>query len=127
MSNNGSTQVPPNSTGNLIDCSSLSVGGVTAYRQRVVLADNVHSANFATVSAGSLQVIVENASLVVSGQVSLGPGTSNIGTINNISAGVVLAAGAANIGSINNISAPVVLAAGTNNIGTINNISATVN
>jgi len=111
--NNGSTIVPPNSTGNQIDCSSLSVGGVTAYRQRVVLADNTHSANFATVSAGSLQVIVENASLVVSGQVSvtgsvavstLGAGTNHIGEV-NISlmpqVSVLNVAGTAHMGEVN--------------------------
>lgn len=113
MSNNGTTVVPPNSTGNAIDCSSLSSGGVTVYRQRVVLADNTHSANFATVSAGSLQVIVENASLVVSGQVSvtgsvavstLGAGTNHIGEV-NISlmpqVSVLNVAGTAHIGEVN--------------------------
>lgn len=140
MSNNGTTVVPPNSTGNAIDCSSLSSGGVTVYRQRVVLADNTHSANFATVSAGSLQVIVENASLVVSGQVSvtgsvavstLGAGTNHIGEV-NISlmpqVSVLNVAGTAHIGEVNvSLMPAVVIAAGTNNIGFINGISATVN
>jgi hypothetical protein len=67
-----------------------------------------------------------SATVVVSGTVSLGASTANIGTINNISAAVVLAAGTANIGSINNISAAIVLAAGSANIGSINNISAAV-
>lgn len=121
MANNGSTVVPPNSTGNAIDCSSLSVGGIVAYRQRVVIADNTRSANFALVSAGSLQVIVENASVVVSGQVSLGPGTSNIGSINNISAAVQLAAGTAHVGEFNiSLMPAVVNAAGTNHIGEVN-------
>lgn len=140
MSNNGTTVVPPNSTGNAIDCSSLSSGGVTVYRQRVVLADNTHSANFATVSAGSLQVIVENASLVVSGQVSvtgsvavstLGAGANHIGEV-NISlmpqVSVLNVAGTAHIGEVNvSLMPAVVIAAGTNNIGFINGISATVN
>jgi hypothetical protein len=141
MSNNGSTQVPPNSTGNLIDCSSLSSGGVTVYRQRVVISDNARSANFATVSAGSLQVIVTN-NPVVTGQVSIAAGTSKIGFIGKISAGVVvsgqvsvtgsvavssLGAGANHIGEVNiSIMPAVVLAAGTNNIGTIQAISAPV-
>ena len=72
-----------------------------------------------------------SATVVVSGTVSLGASTANIGTVNNISAtlSTVLAAGTANIGTLNNISATLstVLAAGTANIGSINNISATVN
>lgn len=133
MSNNGTTVVPPNSTGNAIDCSSLSSGGVTVYRQRVVLADNTHSANFATVSAGSLQVIVENASLVVSGQVSvtgsvavstLGAGTNHIGEV-NISlmpqVSVLNVAGTAHIGEVNiSLMPAVALAAGTQHVGEVN-------
>lgn len=133
MNNNGTTVVPPNSTGNAIDCSSLSSGGVTVYRQRVVLADNTHSANFATVSAGSLQVIVENASLVVSGQVSvtgsvvvstLGAGTNHIGEV-NISlmpqVSVLNVAGTAHIGEVNiSLMPAVALAAGTQHVGEVN-------
>lgn len=151
MANDGSTQVPPNSTGNKIDCSSLSVGGATVYRQRVVLSDNTHSANFATVSAGSLQVIVENASLAVTGAVSIAAGTSKIGYLQKISASVTvqgnvgIAAGTNHIGEVNislmpavvvtsitnaiNVSAmpAVAIATGTNKIGSIKFISATVN
>lgn len=138
MANDGYTQVPPNSTGNKVDCASLSSGANTVYRQRIVIADNTRSANFAVVSSGSLQVLVQNAVAIsgsvlaaVSGQVSLGPGTSNIGTINNISAAVSLAAGTNNIGAVSNaagtaLMGAVSLAAGTANIGFLNNISATV-
>jgi hypothetical protein len=143
MSKDGIVQLPQNGQGAKIDCTSLSVAGAVVMRQRVVIGDSVASANFATVTGGALQVYVTGTQNVT-GQVSIGPGTSNIGTINNISAAVsvtlpanigivnnisapvVLAAGTSNIGTINNISAPVVLAAGTNNIGTINNISAAV-
>jgi hypothetical protein len=108
MANNGGVVVPPDSTGKQVDCSSLSVGGVTSYRQRIVIADPSKSANFALCSAGALQVIV------TTGAVSLAAGTSKIGFIGKISAGVAvtgtvsLGAGTANIGSINNISAVVV-------------------
>lgn len=120
MAGNGSVTVPPDSTGKIIDCTSLSVGGAIVVRQRIVIADPTASAGFAAVTAGALQVNVQNK-VAISGSVAIS------GTIDKISAAVALAAGAANIGFINNISAPVVLAAGTNNIGFINGISATVN
>ena len=150
-------RVPPDSTGKKIDAASLDVGVDTVYRQRIVLADNAATQEFATVVGGILQVggtVNLSATAAVSGTVNisgtvqvaiatpftinnisatvnavLGAGTSNIGSINNISRTVaaVLAAGTANIGTINNISAAVALAAGTANIGSINNVSATVN
>lgn len=193
MAKDGFVQVPPNSTGAEIDCSSLSVAGQVVMRQRVVVGDPTRSANFALVSAGSMQVTVQNT-VPVSGQVSvtgsvaisntvtvqgqisvtggvvlnagtfhigevnvslmpqvsvlnvagvahmgevnislmpavvLAAGAANIGTINNISAGVVLAAGAAHVGEVNvSIMPAVVLAAGAANIGSINGISANVN
>lgn len=150
MAGNGNVVVPPDSTGKAIDCASLSAGGVTVYRQRVVIADGTRSANFAVCSAGSLQTTVQNT-VTVSGQVSvtgsvaisnnlnisampsvvLAAGTALIGAVSNgagtaLMGAVSLAAGTANIGFINGISAPVVLAAGGNNIGTINAISAAV-
>lgn len=126
MANNGSTIVPPNSTGNAIDCSSLSVGGVVSYRQRVVIADNTRSANFALVSAGSLQVLVENT-VNVGGAVSLAAGTSKIGFLQKISASVTvqgnvgLNAGTNHIGEFNiSLMPAVVLAAGTAHAGEFN-------
>jgi len=136
MAADGFVQVPPNSTGGKVDCSSLSVAGATVVRQRVVIGDNAHSANFANVTNGALQVggTLDNisATVTVAGTVTLGAGSNNIGTVQAISAPVVLAAGANNIGKINNISATVVvsgtvsLGASTANIGVLNNISATV-
>lgn len=153
-------RVPADSVGKRVDATSLDVGADTVYRQRIVIGDNSATAQFATVTGGALVVtgtinvsamptvtvslaagsILDSisATVGVKGQVSIGPGTSNIGFINNISATVAvtgtvaLVAGAANIGFINNISATVLvagnvsLAAGTSNIGFINNISATV-
>ncbi len=92
-------QVPIDSLGKQVDTAQLPVGGQTVQRQRIVIGDNSATAQFATVTAGAL---------LVTGTVSLGASTANIGTINNISAAVVLAAGAANVGTINNISATVV-------------------
>lgn len=129
MAGNGVVQVPPDSTGKQIDCSSLSAGGATVYRQRIVIADPTHSANLAVVSSGSLQVLVQNT-VGISGQVSvtgsvavsnIGAGTNHIGEVNiSLMPAVALAAGAANIGSINNISAAVALAAGAAHIGEVN-------
>ena len=134
----GIVQVPPDSTGKKIDAASLAVGVNTVMRQRIVIADNSASAQFATVTAGAL-VVTGNINIsampsvtLAGGAVSLAAGTSNIGFINNISAtvtvqgSVILAAGTANFGTINNISAGVVLAAGVANIGFLNGISATV-
>lgn len=105
----GVVQVPPDSTGKKIDCASVSVSGATVYRQVVVIGDPTSSAGYATVTGGAVKV---------SGQVSLGPSTNNIGAVS-------LAAGTANIGFINNISAPVVLGAGTALIGAISNAAGT--
>lgn len=139
MAKDGFVQLPPDSTGKRADAASISVGAATVYRQRIIIADNIASATFATIlssgpagTEGGLVVRnIPSGTQTVAGTVSLGAGTANIGSINNISATIaaVLAAGTANIGSINNISANVnvVVQAGANNIGTINNISATVN
>lgn len=126
MSGNGFVQVPPNSTGAEIDCSSLSVGGQVVMRQRVVLGDPTHSANFATVSSGSLQVLVENT-VTIGGAVSLAAGTSKIGFLQKISASVTvqgnvgLNAGTNHVGEVNiSLMPAVVLAAGAAHIGEVN-------
>lgn len=128
MAGSGKVVVPPDSTGANIDCTSISAGGTTVMRQRVVIADPTQSAGFAVVTAGSLQVFVKNASVAVSGQVSV-TGSVAVSSLPNVNISampaVSLAAGVANIGSINNISATVNVAV-TNQI-TIANISATVN
>src|SRR5574337_789677 len=103
-----SVQVPPDSTGKVIDTASLNVGGVTAERQRIVIGDNSATAQFAIVTAGALLI------------------TGNI----NVSATAIVAFGAPQV--INNISATVVVAgvvgltAGTAVIGDLNAISRTV-
>lgn len=86
MANDGFVQVPPNSTGGKVDCSSLSVGGAIVARQRVVIGDPSKSAGLALVSAGSLQVVVTggkidniSATVLVSGSLTIGgvlPGAS---------------------------------------------------
>lgn len=125
MAGNGAVVVPPDSTGKNIDCASLSAGGVTVYRQRVVIADGTRSANFAVCSAGSLQTTVQNT-VTVSGQVSV-TGSVAISNNLNISAmpAVVLAAGTALIGAVSNgagtaLMGAVSLAAGTAHVGEFN-------
>lgn len=152
MSGNGSVTVPPDSTGKIIDCTSLSVGGVVAMRQRVIIADPTSSAGFASVTSGRLNVNAGtvdkiSAAVVIASLNGLGKidGISaavalttlnGLGKIDGISAAVVLAAGAAHIGEVNISTMPavnisvmpaVVLAAGTAKIGKIAAISATVN
>lgn len=150
----GIVQVPPDSTGKMVDAASMDVGANTVYRQRIVIGDNSATAQFALVTGGALTItgtmnisamptvtvtggVAVSGTAVVSGNVNISvfpalvAGTANIG-------GVSLVAGTSNIGFINNISATVVVAgnvnisvipalvAGTANIGFINNISATV-
>lgn len=139
-------QVPPDSTGKVIDTASLNVGGITAERQRVVIGDNSATAQFALVTAGALTItgninvsataivafgtpqVLNNisATVVVAGVVGLTAGTAVIGDLNAISRTVQVAI--ATPFTVNNISATViaVLAAGTANIGTLNDISRTV-
>ncbi len=132
-------QVPTDDVGKKVDTSQLVVGANTVERQRIVIGDNTGTATFALVTSASAQA--GDAGLVVmpkTATVVLAAGTSNFGTLNNVSATVVVAgtvslgAGTANIGTINNISATVTvsgtvsLGASTANIGTINNISAGV-
>src|SRR5437879_8342381 len=88
-------QVPPDSTGKQIDVTSLDVGVNTVMRQRIVIADNVGTATFATIlSSGPVGT---EGGLVVR---NIPSGTQNVGIV----------AGVANIGTINNISATVKVA-----------------
>jgi len=132
----GFVQVPPDSTGKQVDAASLDVGLNTVMRQRMIIADNSASSQYATVTNGALTV-TGNINVSAMPAISIGAGTALIGAVSNaagtaLMGAVSLAAGTANIGFINNISATVVVAgtvslgAGTANIGTINNISATV-
>lgn len=109
MAGNGSVRVPPDSTGKIVDGTSLSVGGVTVIRQRIVIGDPVASAGFAVVSAGRLQTFAVVAA-----------GTAHIGEVNiSVMPAVVLAAGAAHIGEVN-ISVFPALVAGSAHIGEVN-------
>lgn len=128
-------QVPPDSTGKKIDASSLDVGANSVIRQRIILADNSASANFATVSGGALNVNVV-------GTVALTAGSANIGSINHISRTVqcaigtpftvnnisatVAVSGTVTLGGTATVTGVVFLGAGVQNIGTVNNISGTV-
>lgn len=125
---NGVVILPPDSTGKQIDCASISVGGVTAYRQRVAIGDNTRSANFAVVSSGSLQVLVQNA-VTVTGQVSVTGSVAiaslnGLGKIDGISAAVSIAS-LNGLGKIDGISAAVSIAS-LNGLGKIDGISAAV-
>lgn len=114
---NGFVQVPPDSTGKQIDCESLGAGLV---RQRVE-----------TIQSGT--ALVAGAVSITGGQVSV---TGSVAISNNLNISntpsVILAAGTSNFGTLNNISRTVAvtgtvqLVAGTANIGTLNNISAAV-
>lgn len=111
MSNDGLVQVPPNSTGGKIDCSSLSVGGQTVLRQRIVIGDPTRSAGLALVSGGALQV-VNIAGTAHMGQVSV---TGSVAISNTVTVqGQVSAV----------VTGTVALSTGTNHIGEVN-ISAT--
>jgi len=143
----GIVQVPPDSTGKKIDAASMDVGANTVMRQRIVIADNSATAQFALVTGGALTVagtmnISAMPAVVVSGTVSLGAGTNLIGAVSNaagtaLMGAVSLAAGTANIGFINNISATVTVAgnvnistfpalvAGTALIGAVSNAAGT--
>lgn len=151
----GLVQLPPDSTGKKIDAASLDVATNTVLRQRIVLADNSASAEYATVNGGALHVAIVSGSVAIDNTAIAAFATPQpinhisrtvtvavtSGMLDGISAPVVLAAGTANIGYINDISATiravlaagtanigaVSLVAGTSNIGFINNISATVN
>lgn len=140
-------RVPADSTGKRVDASSLDVGADTVYRQRIVLADNSATAQYATVTGGALMVtgtvnVSAMPTVTVTGGVAVS-GTAQVAistpfTLNNISAtvtvagivnlsataSVILAAGTANIGNLNHISRTVQVAVGTP--FTLNNISATV-
>jgi hypothetical protein len=149
MATEGNVRVPPDSTGKRVDAASLDDGGVSVYRQKMVLAGASGSAEVVAVSlsapaASAVGLVVRQAgtlTAVVTGTVNVNGGVALSGT--GIVAGVVgLTAGTQNIGHINHISATVdvafasglaisgtpsvVLAAGTANFGTLNDISKTV-
>lgn len=124
----GFVRVPVDSTGKAVDGASLDVSTVAVIRQRIILGDNSAVAEFAVVSAGSLQVSFPSPPTInaISAAVTVSP----VNISNTPS--VVLAAGVANFGVLNNISATVTVAgvvgltAGTAVIGDINAISRTV-
>jgi len=146
-------QVPPDSTGKLVDATSMTQGAVVVERQLINISGASGTAEVvvvtdATPAAGDMGLVVRQAGPVsVVGQVSI---TNNLNisaiaavaisgtaivafgspqTINNISAAVTVQGNisASIIGNINISNTPsVILATGANNIGTINNISASV-
>lgn len=107
MAKDGFVQVPPQSTGQKVDGSSISVQGQVVIRQRIVLADASASAQFAIISGGAL---------TVRGQLSLGPGTSHIGQVSVT--GSVAISNTTFLVSITG-TAIVALAAGTAHIGQV--------
>src|SRR5688572_5620887 len=149
MATEGNVRVPPDSTGKRVDAASLDDGGVSVYRQKMVLAGASGSAEVAVLAqsapaASAMGLVVRQAgtlTAVVTGTVNVNGGVAISGTA--IVAGIVgLTAGTAKIGRIADISATVnvaiaggmpisgtpsvVLAAGTANFGTLNDISKTV-
>lgn len=143
MATEGFIQVPADSTGKRVDAASVDDGGVSVYRQKMVICGASGSAEVVATSlsapaASACGLVVRQAGAIsVNGGVAIS-GTAIVAGSVVISgtatvAGVVgLTAGTANIGSINNISATVTVAgvialsAGAANIGHINHISATV-
>ncbi len=119
MAGPGSVQVPPDSSGKVVDMVSLSVAGVNVVRQVMALGgatdDSSAYAEIAAISAstGAAGVVVRPCTATV----VLASGGANVGTVN-------LAAGTANIGNINHVSRTVQVAIGTP--FTLDNISATV-
>lgn len=121
MSADGYVQVPPSSTGAKIDGASVDVAGNTVIRQRVVLADNSASAQFAVITSGAL--LVQPNAVAISGTAIVAV-SGNVG-INGVSATVMAQITSSVPLNISNTPS-VVLAAGTANIGLINGVSATV-
>lgn len=130
-------RIPPDSTGKRVDAASLDVGVDTVYRQRIVLADNSATAQYATVTGGAL--LVQPNAVAISGTAQVAIATPF--TVNNISATVTVA-GTVNVNGGVAVSGTAQVAIGTpftvNDISrtvqvaiatpfTINNISATVN
>lgn len=134
-------RVPPDSTGKKIDASSLDVGADTVYRQRIVIADDSATAQYATVTGGALLVNVSAAvnisampTVTVTGGVAIS-GTAQVAistpfTIQGISTTVQVAIATPFI--VNSISAPLVVshlsrtaAVTISTPFTVNNISAT--
>lgn len=137
MAAEGNVRVPADSTGKRVDAASLTDATVAVYRQKMCVTGVSGTAEVVVVTnaaagAADYGLVVRHAGTatiagVVSGQVSLGPGTSNIGSINNISATVAAAVtGTVNISGTAIVAGAVSLAAGTANIGSLNNISASV-
>lgn len=127
MANDGFVQVPPNSTGGKVDCSSLSVGGAIVARQRVVIGDPSKSAGLALVSAGSLQV-VNTAGTAHIGQVSV---TGSVAISNTVTVqGQVSVTGSVAISNTLNMNAVAIsgtaLASITNTVTVQGQVSAVV-
>lgn len=59
-------QMPPDSTGKLLDTSSLTVGGNTVQRERMVIADPTTATSLASVKAGNTAVAAGDPALAVS-------------------------------------------------------------
>lgn len=139
-------RVPADSTGKRVDASELNVGAETVQRQRIVIADNSATAEYATVTGGALLTtgtfnISAMPTVTVTGGVAIS-GTAQVAiatpfTINAISATVTVA-GNINISATAIIAGRVVisltavvagvvgLTAGTAVIGDLNAISRTV-
>jgi hypothetical protein len=121
----GYVQVPPDSTGKKVDCTSISSGAV---RQVIVVGDPTTSSGFATVTGGKLNVNASVGTVTVQGQVSV---TGSVAISNNIN---VSAMPAVNISSMPNVtigSLPNVNISATANVAitnkpTIDGISKTV-
>ena len=134
-------QVPPDSTGKVVDTVTLSDAGSEVHRQKMVVTGGSGTAEVVTVgmsapAASAMGLTVRHAgTAIVAGIVTLASTVTVVGTV-TVNGGVAIS-GTAIVAistpfTVNNISATVNVAgtwslgAGTNNIGFINNISATV-
>jgi hypothetical protein len=118
--------VPTDGSGKKVDAASLDVGADTVFRQRIVLADNAATQEFATITGGILQVggnVNLSATATVAGVVGLTAGTANIGSINHISRTVEVTVSTPF--TVNNISRTVSVVCATPFI--LQGISTTVN
>lgn len=137
MAKDGNVRVPPDSTGKRVDAASLDDGGVSVYRQKMVLTGVSGTAEVVEVSlsapaASAVGLVVRQAGPIdvnahaISGTVTVTGGVAVSGT-----ATVAGSVGATVLNNINISAMPAVtglvgITAGAANIGFINHISATV-
>lgn len=136
MATEGYVQVPPDSTGKAVDAASLDDGGISVYRQKIVLAGASGSAEVVQVSlsapaASAVGLCVRQVgTATVAGTVNVNGGVAISGTAtiagSVVISGTATVAGSVVISGTATVAGVVGLTAGTANIGHLNHISASV-